>query len=206
MEKKYSNKKFLIGLSLVITVSAVLMAFQDSSKIKSQHKKVLIDTVPKNNEIDIHLQPQDIDKIVNKSLESVQKNLDAIDWNKMSADIQQSLKNIDFNKIQLDIDRSMKNIDWQKINYDIDKSMKNIDWQKINSDIDRSMKEIDKEKIRADIDKAMTEVRKNLNSEEFKQSINAAKNVNMDQLKKEMENLKLEMQNLRSELESKKTK
>lgn len=178
MKKQHSNRNILFGISFCIILALTAMAFQDSTKVNKPDQQAVLDTVPKNHDIDIQIDLKDLDLTIKKSLEMVEKSLKEIDWNKISKQVEQSMKQIDMAKLQMEIDNSMKAIDWDK--------MKN--------EIDRSMKEIDKSKIKIDIEKEISNAMKSINMEELKKSMEEMKKINFDELKKEMENLKKEME------------
>ena len=180
--KKQQPKKILIGLSLFVIISIALFAFQDSSKIKQPDRTAIIDTLPKNKDIDIKIKMADIDKIIKESMEIANKSLQAIDWNKISKEVAQSLDKIDFNKIKMEIDRSIKSIDWDKMKMEIDRSIKEIDMEKIHNDIEKEMKINSRE-----IKKEMKKVKKEME-------------INKDKIKMEMEKEKEEIKKTKGEI------
>lgn len=179
MKKQHSNRNILIGI-VFCALAVTAMAFQDSAKINKQQQAKL-DTVPKNNNIDIEIDMKDVDETIKKSFEQAQKSLKEIDWTKMSKQIEQSMKQIDMAKLQMEIDKSMKAVDWDKM----------------KDEINRSMKEIDMSKMKFDMDKMRDEIKlslKEINTEEIKKSMEELKKINFDDLKKEMDKVKVEME------------
>ncbi len=178
MKKQHSNRTILLGISLCIILAFTAMAFQDSTKINKPPQRTVLDTLPKNQNIDIDLDMKDLDLTIKKSLEMAEK----------------SLKEIDFDKISKQVEQSMKQIDMAKLQTEINNSMKAIDWDKMKMEIDRSMKEIDLTKIKMNIEKEVRDAMKDINTDELKKSMEELKRINFDDLKKEMENLKKEME------------
>ena len=186
MKTQHSSKNILLGISFFIILAFTAMAFQDSSKVKDPKQYAKLDTVPKNNNIDIDIEMKDVDQTIKKSLEQAEKSLKEIDWN----------------KIKTQVDQSMKQIDMAKLQMEIDKSMKAIDWNKMKSDIDRSMKEIDMSKIKMDIEKSVQEMKK-VNFDDLKKEMEKLKiemESNKDHFKMDMDKFKIDMGKLKIEL------
>ena len=180
MKKLYSKKKILFGISFCIALAITAMAFQDSTIINKQHKQPLLDTVPQ-----IHNNDIDIELNLKDMEQTIKKSLEMAE---------KTMKQIDWNKISKEIGESMKQIDMAKLQMEIDKSMKAIDWDKMKAEINRSMKEIDMSKMKMDIEKEIHSALKNINTDELKKNMEEIKKLNFDDLKKEMENLKKEME------------
>lgn len=183
-----TNRNILFGISFCIILALTAMAFKDSTKVNKQAQQAVLDTVPKNRDIDIQIDLKDLDQTIKRSLEMAEKSMKEIDWNKISKDVEQSMRQIDMAKLQMEINNSIKAIDWDK--------MKN--------EIDRSLKEIDKSKIKIDIEKEISNAMKSINTEELKKSLEEMKKINFDELKKEMElnkdQFKIEMDKVKLEM------
>jgi hypothetical protein len=193
-----NSKTALLVAAALSIVGITTMAFQDSTKQTTPPQAPVTlantDTVPdKHITIDV-----DVDKImkeVDKQLETVQKNLKEIQWEKISNDLEKSLKEIDLDKIKNEVTASLDKVDMNKIKKEIESSLKEINTVKINDEVK----------------KAMEEVKANLNSEEFKRNMEELRNINSEELKEELRkarieieknkvNLKLEMKKAAEEL------
>jgi len=181
-----TKRKFLAALTAVIMLAFISMSFTDYTSSNKSVTQVGFDTLPKNKDADIDVDMQHMQQNIEKSMDKAQESLKNIDWNKISKEAEQSLQKIDMQKIQLDVDKSLKSIDWNKIKNEIDISMRNID----------------RNKIKLDIENAMTEVRRSLNSEEFRKSMDEIKNINMDEIKKEMAKVKVDLKLNRAKINS----
>jgi hypothetical protein len=186
MKKYFLKRSILPGVLFCIVLGITAMAFQDSGKITTQRQQKIIDTIPKQNEVEININTQDIEKIVQQSLAVAQKSLQEIDLNKISKEVEQSLKSIDVDKIKMKIDNSIKSIDVEKM----------------KKDIDRSMKEIDKAKLKLNIDKEVRNAMKNINTEELKRNLDNMNKRDAEKLKKDMEKLKKDLQRSTSDLKN----
>ena len=190
MKKQHSNKNILLGISFCIILAFTAMAFQDSSKVNNFKQQVKLDTVPKNNNIDIEIDMKNVDEIIKKSLEQAEKSLKEIDWTRIKAQVEQSMKQIDMAKIQMEIDKSIKEINWDKIKSDINRSMKEIDVSKIKFDIEKNMEELKKvnfDELKKEMEKLKIEME--LNKDHFK--------MDMEKFKKDMSKLKIELNELK---------
>ncbi len=190
MKKQHSNKNILLGISFCIILAFTAMAFQDSSKVNNLKQQVKLDTVPKNNNIDIEIDMKNVDEIIKKSLEQAEKSLKEIDWTRIKAQVEQSMKQIDMAKIQMEIDKSIKEINWDKIKSDINRSMKEIDVSKIKFDIEKNMEELKKvnfDELKKEMEKLKIEME--LNKDHFK--------MDMEKFKKDMSKLKIELNELK---------
>lgn len=190
MKKQQSNKNILLGISFCIILAFTSMSFQDSSKVNNSKTQVKLDTVPKNNNIDIEIDMKNVDEIIKKSLEQAEKSLKEIDWTRIKAQVEQSMKQIDMAKIQMEIDKSIKEINWDKIKSDIDRSLKEIDMSKIKFDIEKNMEELKNvnfNELKKEMEKLKIEME--LNKEHFK--------MDMEKFKKDMSKLKIELNELK---------
>lgn len=185
MKKLHQNKNLLLGISACLILSITAMAFKDSTKIKSRESKVLLDTVPKKNTIEININTGDLEKTIRESLALAEKSIKEIDWDKISNQINHSVKSIDLDKIKIDIDNAVKSIDVDKI----------------RNEIDRSVKEIDKVKLKTDVERGVRDAVKSINKEELKRNLDEIKKSNIE-LKKETEKLKKELEKSKEEMKN----
>lgn len=98
-----------------------------------------------------------------------------------------------------DMEKSIRDIDWEKMNADLKEAMKNLDadMKQMNADLKKSLKEIDVEKMRLDVESSVAKI----DWDEIKKEIAKAKDIDLSEMKKEMEGVKAEMQKLKPELE-----
>ena len=185
MKQQQSNRNILLGISFCLILALSAMAFQDSSKINKPVQRTALDTIPKNNDIDINIDMKGLEETIKKSLEMAQKSIQNIDWNKMQKEIEHSMKQVDMAKLQMEINNSMKAIDWKKMQAEIDRSMKEIDMSKMQLNL---------EKMQMNIDKEIKDAMKNINTDEIKKSMEELKKINFDDVKKEMEKVQKEME------------
>ncbi len=124
-----------------------------------------------------------------------------IDVSKILAEVDIALSKIDFEKIAKDVELSLKKIDFTKIQKDIDASLKSIDWEKMNKDIKNSLNKIDNKKIQIQIQKSIQDAKKQMNSKEFKQSMQKLKEININELREELKKAKIETEKSRKDLQ-----
>src|SRR6188472_4175980 len=145
MKQQQSNRSILLGISFCLVLAFSAMAFQDSSKINKQIQKSVLDTVPKNNDIDINIDMKGLEENIKRSLEMAQKSIQNIDFTKMQKHIEQGLKQVDMAKLQMDSNNSMKSFDWKKMQTEIERSMKDIDMSKVQMNLENLQLNIEKE-------------------------------------------------------------
>ncbi len=195
--KSFNSFSRPFGRFIIVTFVLISsMAFRDpysgssTDQIVQTEKRQLTDTVPKN---DININ---------------------IDITKILAEVDVALAKIDFEKIAKDVQLSLSEIDFEKMQKNIDASLKSIDWKKVNKDIKNSLEKIDHKKIKIEVEKSMEDAKKHMNSEEFKQSMQKLKEINIHQIQEElkkaqietrknMEQLKKELQRLKEETDQK---
>lgn len=114
----------------------------------------------------------DIEKAM-KEVEQAMQNLQNVELPQVQIEIEKAMKEIDMNKIQLEVQAALKEVDMEKIQLEVKKAMKDVDMQKINAEIQAAMKEVDMKAI--------------------EKELAAAKAVNMEQVKKQMELAKEQM-------------
>ena len=164
---------------IIASLLFCLMAFQDpsvSAPASPVQNVQVADTVPKS---DININ---------------------IDLSKILADVDVALAKIDFEKIGKEIQISLDKIDFTKMQNDIDASLKSIDWEKMNRDIQKSLKGIDTKKIQIEIQKGINDTKKQMNSKEFKESMQKAKEINMNEMREELRKAKIELEKNKDEL------
>jgi hypothetical protein len=176
-----NSKTALLAAASLIIVGIITMAFQDSTKHNLQVQTPIstqaTDTVP-DKHIKIDVDVDQIMKEVDKQLETVQKNLKEIEWEKISKNIEASIKDINLDKIRTEVTASLDKVDMDKIKREIESSLKDINTVKINEEVQ----------------KAMEEVKANLNSEEFKKNMKELKNINTAELNEELRKAKIEIE------------
>jgi len=180
---------WLRGLPLTVIIFGLVItttAWQDHSATN----KSSADTIPKK-----HKKIKDIDDAIiemDKATIEVEKELRAIDWEKIGREIRESIKNIDIDmeKARIEMDKAMKEIDVVKIKADIEKAMKEIDVVKLKAEIDKAMKEIDPVKIKAEIEASLSKV----DMEKIKAEMEKIKEVDMKKIAEEMKNIKPEIE------------
>lgn len=128
MKAFFSIRKITAVIILCIFTGLITMSFKDST-LQQPVKKISIDTVPGANHIDIHIDLND----VNKAMDRVNKELEKIEWDKISENIQSSLKNVEI---------SLNNIKWDKIEHDINKTIHDIDLGNIEIQINKNENEM----------------------------------------------------------------
>jgi len=182
MEKQQSpqnalkpKKNIFLGIFFCFIMAVSSMAFYDSVKVNKQAQQAL-DTIPKNNNIEIDVNLKGLDETIRQSLETAQKALREVDWNKISREVNESMKQVDMAKLQMEIDKSMKAVDWGKMKVEIEKSMKEVDLSKL------------------EIEKSVKNAMKNFNSDEFKRSMEELKKLNFDDVKKDLAKMKIELE------------
>jgi hypothetical protein len=185
MKQQQSNRNILLGISFCLVLAFSAMAFQDSSKINKPIRQSAIDTVPRNNDIDINIDMKGLEENIKKSMEMAQKSIQNIDFTKMQKQIELGMKQVDMARLQTDINNSMKSVDWKKMQTEIDRSMKQIDLSKMQMNL---------ENLQLNIEKEVKDAMKNINTDEFKKSMEELKKINFDDMKKEMEKVQKEME------------
>lgn len=201
MKTKHSAFKIAF-LGLFLATLTCVMAFQDSTIVRSQLTK--IDTLPNNPDIHIDIDMKDLDKAMREidlQLEKAGKQLKDVDWDKISKQISESMKNIDLAKIELDIKNSMKDINFDKIKLEIENSLKGVNLDKIKLDIKKSMKDVDWDKIKAEVKHEMEKARVEIdfNKDDIKKEMEHAKE-EMNRAKEEMKKAKVEMNVAKEEM------
>jgi len=188
------NKTALKGLAAALVIGAVTMSFQDSFLMNQKFdlSQNLKDTVPEKN-FEGNFKMKDFDNLnetIEKSMEAAQSALKNIDLTSLQKNIDASLKNINMDEIMKNVQTSLKNIDLDKMMAEVKNSLKDINWKETEGTINSAMKE-----AQAEIEKAQVEI-KNINTEEIKKEIenaklevekskDAFKHIDMDKLMKE---------------------
>ena len=186
------NKQAIIGTAACLLIGGIALSFQDTPFNHIQKYQVdPSDTVPEKkccpNGDNMTMKefeklPECIDKEVLKAMEEVKK----IDWAAIQQQIEGAMKSVDAIKIQTEVEKALKDVDFEKISKDVTTSLaslKEVDWAGVNKDIKDAMDEVKSEL-------------KNINKDEIKKEIDDAKleiekskaemkNINMDQIMKE---------------------
>lgn len=199
------HQKALVGSAGIIAICAICMSFQDSpflpQKLGAQppiYEDTTIKKKPSKAEIEAAI------KEVEKAMQEMAIQLKAIDFSQLSEQISAALKQVDVNKIRLEVNESLKAVDVKKIMEEVNAGLKEIDVNKINADVQNALKEIDTKKIMEEVNAGLKEVdMEKINKElqeAFKEMKLELKNINTEELKKEMEKTKAELEKMKTEL------
>lgn len=186
MKKLHSIKNVSLCFSAVLILCITAMAFQDSTKIRRKESKVILDTIPKKNTVEININSVDLEKTIRESLALAEESIKKIDWDKVSNQINQSIKNIDLDKMKIDVDNAVKSIDVDKI----------------KNEINLSLKEIDKAKFKTDIQKEVRDAIKNINTEQLKNNIQKINKKDADKIKRDIEKLQEDLEKSKKEMKN----
>ncbi|MBS1917553.1 MAG: hypothetical protein JST87_14885 [Bacteroidetes bacterium] len=192
-------KHWLVA-AIPVAIALTALAWQTKNPSKNNTKEPVADTVPSKNhhkvirDWDNNSDAKDIDDEIRK-LDEAMKNVDGkfenIDWGSIQKEVNDAMKNVN-------ITLEHQQIDMEKMQKDIDKAMKDIDFEKIQKETREAMQQveenIDFKKMQADIEKSLAKEKEYLNSDAFKESIEAASKVNMDKVR---ENVNAAMRELK---------
>jgi hypothetical protein len=196
-----SSFKFKHWLVLIVPVSIAVTALAWNGRKRDYQtpNQNIQDTVPSKNKHKNYLKIDKDEKDLDKAIKDLDKAAEKLDG---------KIENIDLEKIDADIEKSMKNLDMEmahhdlyieKMERDIEKSVKDIDAEKIEKEtkeaVQQAMDNVDFKKINEEVRKAMGQVKEQLNSPEFKKSINDAKHIEMDVIKESIEKARDEIKN-----------
>ncbi len=85
--KNQSSNKNIFGTFIFILFAFTAMAFQVSAKVNKQLEKAVLDTVPKNQGIDIQIDTKGLEETIKKSVELAEKTIKQIDFDKISKQV-----------------------------------------------------------------------------------------------------------------------
>jgi hypothetical protein len=193
----FLNKHWLIAI-IPLAIGVTTIAWQNAGAGNSNNKNHAQDTVPSkhhhHNEWNEMRDEKDFDKAMLKldeALKHINYKMENIDWSKIQEQIRTSM-----NKVN----EEMKDheVDMQKVQRQMDDAMKNIDFEKISKETARAMQHlnenIDINTINEEVQRGLKAAKEQIDSKEFRESMNAAKKINMDEVRKELENVKEEME------------
>jgi len=133
-------------------------------------------------------------KLKEKKIRDLDDVIDEINGVKFDKDLKEELE-----RAHKQIDNAMKQLDGEKLKLDIEKTMKDVDMGKIKEQMDKAklemekaFKDMDMSKIKMDMEQSMAKV----NWDEMKKELEKVKEMNMDNLKLDMEKLKDQMKEL----------
>lgn len=164
MKTTTAKFKMIAAFLLFAGLSITALSWQDPKNQVKKGNPVITDTLP-DNKLNIEIDMKGLDEAMKELGTEMQK-------------INIELKNIDWEKISKEVSQSLKELDLNKIQLEVSKSLKEVDWDKISKEVKESLSKVDMDKIKLEIEKAMSEV----------------KNVNMEELKKELDNVKKELE------------
>ena len=159
---------------------------QDTLPVKA-HRKTYHKTArePGEKELDKELNQLD------KDMENLDDRLEDINWGKIDREVEKALE-------KLNTEMGHHELDMEKMEKDVEASLKNIDFEKIEKEtkeaVQQARENIDFNKIDENIQRSLEEVKKTLNSESFRKSLDAAKNIDMTKIKEELSHARVEME------------
>jgi hypothetical protein len=166
------HKKAITSITAAVAICTICMSFQDSPFIYQRLgvQQVYEDTIPKK-------------KINQTEFDKATKELE-----KAILQLSEQIKQVDINQLNAEISKAIKEIDVEKITSEVQQSLKEIDITKIMQDVNTSLKEVDMNKINKEIQDALKEIK-------IQQ-----KDINTDEIKKELEKAKVEIEKAKKEL------
>ena len=102
------------------------------------------DTTPKEEKEHQTIINGDLDKAldeINKAKETLDKQLQNKDWEKMHQDLELSLEKLNTENIHEQVEKVLKNIDLQKIKIETDNELKKVDWEKMQKELQKALEE-----------------------------------------------------------------
>jgi hypothetical protein len=76
--KNQSSIRNIFGIFIFMLFAFTAMAFQDSAKVNKHIEKSILDTVPKNHDIDIQIDTKGLEETIKKSVELAEKTIKQI--------------------------------------------------------------------------------------------------------------------------------
>lgn len=156
--KNQSSKRKFFGIFICMLFAFTAMAFQDSAKVNKHIEKSILDTVPKNHDIDIQIDTKGLEETIKKSVELAEKTIKQIDWDKISKQAELTIKQIDLDRILKEVEQSLKKIDMDKISKEVEQAIKKIDLDKINIEIKKAKSDTQKKELKKEIEKLKEEL------------------------------------------------
>lgn len=142
-----------------------------------------------------------------RSEAQLERELKAVDAEKIQRDVAEALKSVDAARIKADVDKALSQIDAAKIQQQVAAAMKEVNMAKVDAELRAAMKEVNSEEIRKQIETAM----KAVDAAKIEAEVKAAMaSVDMAKLSADMEKLRMvdmkklseEMKNLQPQIES----
>ncbi|HEX4375074.1 MAG TPA: hypothetical protein VHZ50_17340 [Puia sp.] len=196
MSFRFKTRHWLLAM-IPVGIAVITIAWQNAGKENTNNNHQTQDTVPSkhhHNEFDDMRDEKDLDKAMLKldeALKHINNNMETIDWKKIQEQIQTSMEKVN---------EEMKDhkLDMEKVQRQVDDAMKNVDFEKIGRETARAMQHLnenfDINKLNEEVQRGLEAAKEQMNSKEFRESMDAAKKINMDEIRKELENVKDEME------------
>jgi hypothetical protein len=212
MRTKFITKNVLPAAMLVFVFSfAILFPFFTSKaqKVKKEVAKEekYNDTV-KTNSKTITIKGGDLDKAM-ADLDKGMAQLENLNLDEVMKNASNAIKSVDMAAIEKSVADAMKSINTEQIQQQIKLAMQQVNMDSIQQQIKLAMKNVDTDKIKVEIDKALAEL-KNSNwqaeidkgMKEAKAALAEVKNINTDEIKKELENARKEIANAKIDMKN----
>jgi hypothetical protein len=172
------HKTAFISISACLLIGALTLSFQDMPLTLAQMQDPLVKDTP--------IPPTDTPKKTITDPGMTMKQFDAL------PDI--------VDKSVFIATESLKKIDWAKVTKDMNKAISDVDFEKLSADINRSLSKIDIPGMMAEINKAVQcieeeKLRTSL-SEVARIAQNTIKDVNWDEMRKELHKIKIDLKEL----------
>jgi chromosome segregation ATPase len=196
MSFHFKTRHWLLAM-IPVGIAVTTIAWQAAGAVNANNDHQTQDTVPSKHHhqnFDDMRDEKDLDKAMLKldeALKHIDNKMENIDWNKIQQQIQSSMDKVN---------EEMKDheFDMEKVQRQVDDAMKNIDFEKISRETARAMRHLDEyvdaDKINEEVQRGLEAAKKQMNSKEFRESMDAAIKINMDEVRKELENVKEEME------------
>jgi chromosome segregation ATPase len=192
MSFHFKTKHWLLAM-IPVGIAVTTIAWQNAGKENTNNNHQTQDTVPSKDyhkDFDDMRDEKDLDKAILKldeALKHINNKMENIDWNKIQEQIQSSMDQVN---------EEMKNheVDTKNVQRQVDDAMKTIDFEKISEETARALQHvnenIDINKINEEVQRGLEAAKKQMNSKEFQENMDAAGKINMDEVRKKLENVK----------------
>jgi chromosome segregation ATPase len=192
MSFHFKTKHWLLAM-IPVGIAVTTIAWQNAGKENTNNNHQTQDTVPSKDyhkDFDDMRDEKDLDKAILKldeALKHINNKMENIDWNKIQEQIQSSMDQVN---------EEMKNheFDTKNVQRQVDDAMKTIDFEKISEETARALQHvnenIDINKINEEVQRGLEAAKKQMNSKEFQENMDAAGKINMDEVRKKLENVK----------------
>lgn len=205
MRTKSITKNYLPAVAiLLVSGFAILFPFfsTKAQKVKKEiAKEEKYQDSSKSKTKSITIKGGDLDKAM-ADLDKNMKDLQNLNLDEVMKTATDAVKSIDLAAIEKSVADAMKSVNVEQIQQQVKLAMQQVNMDSIQQQVKLAMQSVDTDKMKAELDKAMTEL-KNSNwqqelekgMKEMKAGLAEMKNVNMAEIKKEMENARKEMEN-----------